>query len=110
MLKLKQSKYFDFLLNCSILKIFYGYVLPRYILIVKDCGSKMIWTFPTRTTDGEEVRRHLTTLFRKAGKPHIISSDNGSGFVSTETKNFMKENKVKKRCGRAGHPRKLSFF
>ena len=77
----------------------------RYIFIVVDCGSKMVWTFPVQSTNGKEVVASLKTLFKmENNKPKAAGHDNGAAFVSEYTKNFLKKEGVESRPGRPGHP------
>uniref|UniRef100_A0A034VAM6 RNA-directed DNA polymerase n=2 Tax=Endopterygota TaxID=33392 RepID=A0A034VAM6_BACDO len=66
----------------------------KYIFAIVDGFSKFVWLFPTKTTDTQEVIKHLSTWVNIFGNPQRIISDKGAAFLSNLFKEFCNENKI----------------
>ncbi|XP_028177592.1 uncharacterized protein K02A2.6-like [Ostrinia furnacalis] len=63
----------------------------HYLFIIVDAFSKWVEIIPTKTTTSSWCIKRLKELFVTFGIPHILVSDNGRQFTSTEFENFMTE-------------------
>ena len=56
--------------------------------------SKFVWTFPVRTTTGQEMVNALKTMFASGRKPTHLRSDQGTEFVNKNVKTFLKKEDI----------------
>ena len=61
----------------------------KYIFEVIDGFSKFIKLYPCKTTDANEVCKHLSTYFTTYSQPIRVISDRGSCFKSATFKEFL---------------------
>ena len=73
-------------------------------LIIIDVHCKRIEAVNTRTATSATVIEELEVLFAQFGLPDTIVSDNGSYFVSTEFKDFLKKYGIKQITYAPYHP------
>lgn len=66
----------------------------KYILLVTDAFTKFVKLFPTKTTNTNEVIKHLQNYFSFYSRPIRLISDRGSAFTSTAFQDFIKENEI----------------
>ena len=61
-----------------------------HILAVRDLASRMqlAW-LPVTAADSPETRQALESLFRQYGPPLVLKSDNGSAFISDDTRKLL---------------------
>jgi len=62
--------------------------------LVTDAFTKFVKLFPTKTTNSNEVIKHLNNYFNYYSRPIRIVSDRGSAFTSVLFKDFMNENNI----------------
>lgn len=68
----------------------------RWVLAVRDLGSgQMLLTLPVKDMTARTVRDGLTPLFLRHGRPLVIKSDNGSGFIDDGTRAFLGEHRIR---------------
>ena len=72
-----------------------GPVDGKLFLLVVDSFSKWIEIEIVNSTSAASTIRVLRRLFRTHGSPHIIVSDNASGFNSVELQEFFARNSVR---------------
>jgi len=63
----------------------------KYIFLITDAFTKYIELFPTKTTNSNEVIKHLKTFFNFYSKPIRIISDRGCAFTSPSFQDFVKD-------------------
>jgi transposase InsO family protein len=64
-------------------------IYPR-ILIVRDLASgAQLLALPVREETQQVARDAVTALIREHGAPLVVKSDNGSGFIAAETREFF---------------------
>ncbi len=61
----------------------------RFMLTIIDEYSRFPFAFPCEDVSAQTVIRSLSTLFSVFGMPTFIHTDRGSGFMSSELKNFL---------------------
>lgn len=62
----------------------------KYILVVIDCFSKYVWTYPLKTKTASEVSKAMEKILQKDGRvPRNLQSDNGKEFYNREFKKLM---------------------
>lgn len=66
----------------------------KYIFLVTDAFTKFVKLFLTKTTNSNEVIKHLKNYFNCYSRPIRIISDRGCAFTSTLFKDFMNENNI----------------
>ena len=66
------------------------------ILLVIDCFSKYLWTWPLKTKSAEEVTAAMEKILRKAHprKPIHLQTDHGKEFYNSNFKNLMQKYKI----------------
>ncbi|MEK7219039.1 MAG: transposase family protein, partial [Patescibacteria group bacterium] len=65
------------------------------IFLSKDLSSHaLISGLPTETQTSIEVEGILSPLFSVNGRPLVLKTDNGSGFISKETRAFLEKQRV----------------
>lgn len=67
----------------------------KYILEVKDCFSKWLWSYPLYDKTGESVLRGIKNFFLAFGKPAIIQTDNGLEFNNQTAEIYYENNSIK---------------
>ncbi|KAH0817262.1 hypothetical protein GEV33_005528 [Tenebrio molitor] len=67
----------------------------KYIFAVIDAFTKFVWLYPTKTTNSEEVIRHLKDQQSIFGNPKTIISDRGAAFTSAKFEEYCAEEKIK---------------
>jgi hypothetical protein len=67
----------------------------KYIFAVIDAFTKFVWLYPTKTTNSEEVIRHLKDQQSIFGNPKTIISDRGAAFTSARFEEYCAEEKIK---------------
>ena len=83
---------------------FLGPFEGKNLLIVIDAHSKWIEAVCTPSTSSASVIEVMRTLFAQFGVPEMIVTDNGTGFVSSELEQFLKNNGVKHTTSAPYHP------
>ena len=63
-------------------------------LVIIDAGSKWIEAFLMHSSTSKATIQHLKTLFTQFGIPDVITTDNGSCFVSLEFESFLTTNGI----------------
>jgi transposase InsO family protein len=61
----------------------------RFMLTVIDEYSRFPFAFPCEDVSAQTIIKNLSTLFSVFGMPTFIHTDCGSGFMSSELKNFL---------------------
>jgi transposase InsO family protein len=62
----------------------------RHILAVRDLASRMqLGWIPVTSEDAHEACQALEGLFRRYGPPLVLKSDNGSAFISDDTRKLL---------------------
>lgn len=74
---------------------FAGPICNKFFFIILDAFSKWIEVFYTVSPTAEFTVRCLSSVFARFGLPEQLVSDNGTQFVSSVFKDFMKSNKIK---------------
>ncbi|XP_050339490.1 uncharacterized protein K02A2.6-like [Bactrocera neohumeralis] len=77
----------------------------KYIFAVVDGFSKYTWIYPTKTTETQEVVRHLESWVTIFGSPQRIISDKGTAYTSKMFKEFCSKYKIEHVEITAGVPR-----
>lgn len=62
----------------------------KYILVVINCFSKYVWTFPLKSKTGHEVSENMRRVFMKQ-KPDNLQTDQGTEFFNKEFSRLTKE-------------------
>ena len=75
-----------------------------YILVVVDCFSKFLWTFPLKNKSASEILENLKRLFQSEGFPIILQSDNGGEFVAKASQEYFAQCGIAFRTSRAYRP------
>ena len=78
--------------------------LGKMFLIVVDAHSKWIDVQIVNSTSAETTISKLRTIFVTHGLPEQLVSDSGSGFTSTQFKEFMDRNGIKHILTSPYHP------
>jgi hypothetical protein len=52
----------------------------KAILVCIDCFSRVLYARPLKTKTQEEIKSQLRSIFERAPKPKVISTDNGNEF------------------------------
>jgi hypothetical protein len=63
----------------------------KYVLIVIDCFSKMVYAEAMKTKRGSETAEAMRRILKRSGKPRLVQSDLGTEFYSPEFRALMKE-------------------
>lgn len=66
----------------------------KYILVVVDAFTKFVKFYCTKSTNTEEVIKHLSNYMNYYSKPGRIITDRGSCFSSMKFDNFVKNNYI----------------
>lgn len=66
----------------------------KYVFAIVDGFSKFVWLFPTKSTDANEVLKHMQSWVAVFGNPQRIVSDKGPAFVANIFKDFCKANNI----------------
>lgn len=61
----------------------------KYVLAVIDGFTKFAKLYPTKTTNSQEVMKHLKSYFINYSTPRILVSDRGTCFTSQSFKSFI---------------------
>jgi len=77
----------------------------KYIFVVIDAFTKFVRLYVCRTTNSDEVIKHLRDYFRTYSKPHRIISDRGTSFTSQTFSEFLENESVKLILVASGTPR-----
>ena len=72
-----------------------GPFLNHMFLVIIDAGYKWIEAFPMHSSTSKATIQDLKILFAQFGIPDIITTDNGSCFVSSEFEDFLTTNSIK---------------
>ena len=81
-----------------------GPIQGRMYLVLIDAHSKWIEAFQTASATSAAVIEELRTLFAQFGVPETLVTDNGTCFVSTEFKAFLKSNGIQQLTSAPYHP------
>lgn len=65
----------------------------KYILVVINCFSKYVWTFPLKSKTAKEVAENLENVF-KIQTPMHLCTDSGGEFTGKEVQALMKKYNV----------------
>lgn len=65
----------------------------KYILVIINCFSKYVWTFPLKTKTAKEVAQSLEKVF-KVQKPIHLCTDSGGEFLGKDVQNLVKKYNV----------------
>lgn len=77
----------------------------NYVLVIVDCFSKYLWTFPLKNKEAKSVVDSLSALFmRYEGFPRILQSDNGGEFAAKESRMWYESNGIIYRTSRPNRP------
>lgn len=66
----------------------------RYILVIVDAFTKFVKLFPVKTTNSDEVIKHLTNYSCFYSRPERIITDRGSCFTSKNFNNFVENHYI----------------
>lgn len=77
----------------------------KYIFVVIDAFTKFVRLYVCRTTNSDEVIKHLRDYFRTYSKPLRIISDRGTSFTSQTFSEFLENESVKLILVASGTPR-----
>jgi hypothetical protein len=66
-----------------------------HIFAIVDAFTKMIKVYPTKTTNANEVVKHLESYFREYSVPKRIVSDRGSAFTSKQFDTYLTKYGIK---------------
>lgn len=77
----------------------------KYIFAMVDGFSKYTWLFPTKSTDAQEVIKHVSSWVTIFGSPQRIISDRGAAFTSKQFKDFCTSEKIEHVETTTGTPR-----
>ena len=69
--------------------------LGKLLLVLVDAFSKRMEVVIMPSTSPRCIMDTLCTMFATHGLPEVLVSDNGSGFTSTEFKDFLKANGIR---------------
>ena len=67
----------------------------KYILDIKDCFSKWLWSYPLPNKEGVTVLRNIKNYFLAFGKSKIIQTDNGLEFNNSLSELSYENNDIK---------------
>ena len=81
-----------------------GPVMGKMILVVIDAHSKWIEAYTTSGSTSAITINKLKWIFSSHGIPHVIVSDNATGFVSEEFQSFCRRNGIKHVTSAPHHP------
>ena len=81
-----------------------GPFLGHMFLIVVDSFTKWVDAYVVSSTSSERTIEKLRASFAVQGIPDTIVSDNGSGFTSSEFKEFLKKNGIQHVTSAPYHP------
>ena len=76
----------------------------KLFFVIVDAHSKWIEATCTSSTSSSVVIEELRTVCAKFGLPETIVTDNGTGFVSAEFKEFLRKNGIKHTTSAPYHP------
>lgn len=65
----------------------------KYLLTIIDVFSRKAFIEPMKTKNSQDVLNSLSIIFKKY-KPHIITSDSDSAFMSDEVQKFLNNKKI----------------
>ena len=74
---------------------FAGPFQDHMFLIVMDAHSKWLEAFAVKSSSSSAVIHCLRALFARFGMPDTLVSDNGTGFISEEFKEFLQLNGIR---------------
>lgn len=66
----------------------------KYIFAIVDAFSKFTWLFTTKSTEAQEVVKHMQTWMDVFGSPERIVSDKGTAFTSNMFKQLCADNNI----------------
>lgn len=76
-----------------------------YLFVVIDGFTKMVWIFPTKTTNAKEVVDKMQLLQQHFGNPRRVVIDRGTAFTSNEFQQYCEEEKIERVKITTGMPR-----
>lgn len=68
--------------------------LYKYLFVIVDGFSKLVWLYPTKTTSAKEVIAKLTVQQVAFGNPRRIVSDRGTAFTSAEFREYCQTENI----------------
>lgn len=77
----------------------------KYLFVVIDGFTKMVWIFPTKTTNAKEVVDKMQILQQHFGNPNRIVFDRVTAFTSNEFKQYCEEENIEQVKITTGMPR-----
>lgn len=67
-----------------------------YFLVMINCFSRIVWTYPLLTKTGAEVAKVFDTHFSSLGQPcRLMQSDHGKEFISKTVQKVLQKFKIK---------------
>lgn len=66
----------------------------KYILLVIDCYSKFLWTYPLKSKTGIEVSVAMSSILMNKRKPKNLQTDEGKEFYNKHFTQVMKSNNI----------------
>ena len=74
----------------------------KYLLVVIDCFTRYLWTFPLKQITGKNVAKCLRELFQET-KPEKFCSDKGKEFLNRDVEQVMDEFDVENYTANGAH-------
>jgi len=76
----------------------------RYFLVIVDQFSRYLKVFPTKEASSQQTVKCLEQVFAEEGVPEEVMSDNGTHFVSSFVKQFLRKHGVQQVLSPPYHP------
>lgn len=77
----------------------------KHMLVITDAFTKMVWIFPTKTTNTKEALDKLRVLQQQFGNPRRMITDKGAGLRSDEFEQYCKDENIEHQTITTGMPR-----
>ena len=78
--------------------------MGKMYLVMMDAYSKWIEVIVMCGTTSKKIVEEMRKIFATHGMPEVIVSDNGTNFISQESKEFMDNNGIKQMFTSPYHP------